>query len=49
MILQCDSNIKVSFKLPVASRYRRDMTEKYIPTLKSNKQQQLCSILNNVI
>ena len=30
MILQRDSTIKVSIELPVATRHRRDMTEKLL-------------------
>ena len=41
MILQRRSTIKVSIKLPVATRHRRDMTEKLLKaTLNPNKQQQ---------
>ena len=41
MILQWGSTIKVSLELPVATRHRRDMTEKLLKaTLNTNKQQQ---------
>ena len=41
MILQWGSTIKVSIELPVATRNRRDMTEKLLKaTLNPNKQQQ---------
>ena len=40
MILQWGSTIKVSIELPVATRHRRDMTEKLLKaTLNPNKQQ----------
>ena len=41
MILLWGSTIKVSIELPVATRHRRDMTEKLLEaTLNPNKQQQ---------
>ena len=41
MILQWGSTTKVSTELPVATRHRRDMTEKLLKaTLNPNKQQQ---------
>ena len=41
MIPQCGSTIKVSTELPVATRNRRDMTEKLLKvTYNPNKQQQ---------
>ena len=40
-ILQCRNTIKVSTELPIATRHRRDMTEKLLKaTLNPNKQQQ---------
>ena len=41
MILQRDSTIKVSIELPVATRHRRDMTEKLLKaTLNPNSHTQ---------
>ena len=41
MILQCRNTIKVSTELPVATRHRRNMTEKLLKaTFNPNKQQQ---------
>ena len=49
MILQCDSTIKVSIELPVATRHRRDMTEKlFKATLNPKKQQQLMGVLLSI-
>ena len=48
MILQWGSTMKVSIELPVATRHRRDMTDKLLKAmLNPNKQQHLSSLQRN--